>query len=311
MLKISLIFAICFSICSFAIEKPKWVDDVSKGCTKKEICAQGEGTNREAASLNANLAISKILDNKIESKFTSKIESENSKLSESINEEIKQVTASALSGVEINKFYEEGEKVYALAVLDKTKAAKTIKKEIDSIDEKMLALSKDSESSSKVKLEGLYLKRELLERKHNFFTGADLPSPLKYEDVFNSKKDATKNMIVHVYLDEDEPKLVEQALAKEISGLGYKVTRGQVRHTDSTHIVTGEVLADKEYMQVEGFEKYNFHAKISAMNAKRVGTGEFQYSVTESGRNFSQASDKAMPKIKEEIKEKIVDLKID
>jgi hypothetical protein len=64
-------------------------------------------------------------------------------------------------------------------------------------------------------------------------------------------------------------------------------------------------------MQVEGFEKYNFHAKISAMNAKRVGTGEFQYSVTESGRNFSQASDKAMPKIKEEIKEKIVDLKID
>ncbi len=311
MFKASFKLALCFCAIVYATEKPKWIDDVTKGCSKKEICAQGEGANREAASLNANLAISKILDNKIESKFSSKIESENSKLSESINEEVKEVTASALSGVEVNKFYEEGEKVYALAVLVKSKAAKTLKKEIDSIDEKMLALSKDSDSSSKVKLEGLYLKREILERKHNFFTGIDFPSPLKYEDIFKSKKEATKNMIVHVYLDEDEPKLVEQALAKEITGLGYKVTRGQVRHADSTHIVTGEVLADKEYMQVEGFEKYNFHAKISAMNAKRVGTGEFQYSVTETGRNFSQASDKAMPKIKEEIKEKIVDLKID
>ena len=37
------------------------------------------------------------------------------------------------------------------------------------------------------------------------------------------------------------------------------------------------------------------------MDTKRVGTGEFDFTLVESGRNFSQAHDKAMPKIKEEI----------
>jgi hypothetical protein len=71
------------------------------------------------------------------------------------------------------------------------------------------------------------------------------------------------------------------------------------------------MVADKQYLNVEGFEKYSFHLKISAMNDKKVGTGEFDFSIVESGRNFSQAHDKAMPKIKEEIKDKISELKID
>lgn len=306
-----LIMTILLPVMVFGADRPKWIDDGSKACEKKELCAVGDGPSRDAATLNANIALSKIFDSQISSKFTSTSGSENSKLSESATEEINQITQTALQGVEVKKFYEENGKFYAVASLNKAKAASTIKKEIDSLEDRMKALFSDKTSSSMTQLEGLFFKREALEKRYQFLTGADLPSSLKYEDIFKTKKDASKNIIVHVYIDEDEPKAVEQYLAKELTKLGYKVTRGQTRNTLATHIVTGEMVADKQFLSVEGFEKYSFHLKISAMDAKRVGTGEFDFAIVESGRNFSQAHDKAMPKIKEEIKDKISELKID
>lgn len=294
-----------------AADKPKWINDPSKGCEKKDICAVGEGRDRESATLNANLAMSKIFDNQISSNFTSNTGSDGGKVIETVNEEIKQITKTALQGVMIIKTHEEDGKNYALASLDKSKIRASLHKEIISIDDKMKALYDDKSTSSLVQLEMLFFKRENIEKQYLFLGGSIIEAPFKYSEIFKSKKEATKNIIVHVYLDEDEPKAIEQILAKEISNLGFKVTRGRTRNPESTHIVTGEVLADKQYMNVDGFEKYSWHIKVSAMTAKKIGTGEMDITITESGRNFTQSYDKAMPKIKTELKEKIIDLKID
>lgn len=294
-----------------ATDKPKWVDDVTKGCDKKDICALGEGSDRDSASLSATVAMSKIFDNQISSNFSSTLGSEGATVSEKVTEEIKQITKSTLQGVQVSKFHTEGDKHFALATLNKAKARTSLLREIDTIDSKMKAFYEDKSISSMVQLEGLFFKRENLEKQVVFLGGDPTPAPYKYDDIFKNKKEATKDIIVHVYLDEDEPKAIEQLLSKEITGLGFKVTRGRVRNEQATHIVTGEVLADKQFLNVEGFEKYSWHIKISAMNSKKVGTGELDITISETGRNFTQTYDKAMPKIRSELKEKITELKID
>lgn len=294
-----------------AADMPKWINDPTKDCGKKNICAVGEGTDRDSASLNANIGISKIFDNQISSNFSSSTGSDGSKIVDTVNEEIKQITKTALQGVQIIKTFNDNGKHFALAALNKAKVRTSLRKEILSVNDKMKALYEDKSTSSLVQLETLFFKRENLEKQYAFLGGPEIEAPYKYSDIFKNKKEATKNIIVHVYLDEDEPKAIEQLLAKEITNLGYKVTRGRTRDVQATHIVTGEVLADKQFLNVEGFEKYSWHIKVSAMTSKKVGTGEMDITITETGRNFTQSYDKAMPKIRSELKEKIIDLKID
>jgi hypothetical protein len=290
-------------------EKPKWVDDLSKeaDCKSTNLCSVGDGADREGAIRNATLGISKVFDNQISSKFESKLSSDG----ETMKEEIKQATEIALQGIELKKFYEDGGKFYAMASINKRKAASILKKEIDVLDEKMKVLIGETNSSAHVDLEKVFIKRESLEKRYGFLTGASLPSPVKYEDIFKSKKEATKNIIVHVYIDEDEPKEMEQAIADQVAAMGFKFSRGQTRNPLSTHVVTGELKVDKQFLKVEGFEKYKFVLHASAMTKDRIGTGEMTLVDIETARNFSQAHDKAIEKLKEQLKEEISSLEID
>ena len=150
MKKIYVILSLLFSFQTLA-EKPKWIDDLSneKECKSINICAVGDGADRDTATRAATVGISKIFDNQISSKFESKLSNEN----ESMKEEIKQATEMALQGVEVKKVYEENGKYYALATLNKQKTSSLLKNEIEKLDEKMKTLSSDSSSSSQVDLE--------------------------------------------------------------------------------------------------------------------------------------------------------------
>ncbi len=290
---------------------PKWVKNTSKGCRKSELCAVGEGESLSRAKRAARLAIAKIFSTQINSKFKESISSNNSVMDEKTSDEIEEITSAALEGVEIKKTHETKIGYYALAAMNKRKAAKSFRREISKLDDKMKVLMADSSNSSKMKVEPLYIKREELNKRVEFLTGMEVPSVVSYEDVFKGKKEASANMVVHIYLDEQEPKDIEAALSKALSRKGYKTSSGRVRNKKSTHIVTGEYVAEKQYLKVEGFEKYKFLLKIKASTAKRVESGAMSFSVIEMGRNYSQAMAKALPKVKEYIKTNIDKLNIE
>ena len=175
----------------------------------------------------------------------------------------------------------------------------------------MQSIAKGGDSIEKVKLERLFVKREVMNRQHQFLTNESIPSPLSYEEIFNAKREGAQNVVVHVYLDEDEPKTVEGALTQAISELGFPASSGQVRNKHSTHIITGEYVSDKQYLNVEGFEKYKFVLKLKAMKADtKVESGHLNFEVVETGRNFSQANDRAIPKFQEYVKANIEKLNL-
>lgn len=307
-MKYLILFFVMFSL---QAKTPKWVKDPEKACKKSELCAVGEGESLSRAKRAARLAIGKIFNTQVKSKFSESISSENGGLSEKTSDEIEEITDVVLEGVEIKKTHETKTGYMALASLNKRKAAQSYTREINKLDEKMTVLMEDYSAGSLMKVEPLYKKREMLNARVAFLTGMGIDPVVSYEDVFKGKKAAVNSMIVHVYLDEDEPKAIEGALAKVLSDRGYKTTSGRVRNKNSTHIVTGELVADKQYLKVEGFEKYKFLLKIKAKNAQRVESGALSTSVVTTGRNFAQCMEKALPQIKDYLKSNIDKLNIE
>ena len=303
-------FLLLISISAMAASSD-WTTDVKKGCKSLELCAIGTGDTRAAAERSARVSLSKIFDTKISSKLATSLKSSGSDVEESVSEDISEATESALAGVEITKGHEDKTTFYSLAVVNKSKAAGGFKKEIENIDEQMKAIAKDGESIEKIKLEKLFVRREVLNKQYQFLTNQSLASPVSYEEVFAAKKSASNDVIIHVYLDEDEPKTIEAALIRVISDMGFQATSGQTRNKAATHIITGEYVSDKQYLKVEGFEKYKFVLKVKAMKAlSKVESGHLDFESIETARDFSQANDKALPKFQEYIKSNIEKLNL-
>lgn len=292
-------------------EEPKWVKNPDKACKKSELCAVGEGEGLSSAKRNARLAIGKIFGTRIKSDFKEKIASMGKTVSQEMSDEVQELTDIALEGVEVNKTYESKTGWFALASLNKRKTAEKFKREIDKLDEKMLVFMDDATAGSLMKVEPLYIKREELNSRYAFLTGQAFPPVISYEDVFKGKRAATGSMIVHIYLDEKEPKEVETILSKALSDRGYKTTSGRKRNKNSTHIVSGEFTSEKQYLKVDGFEKWKFLFAIKAKTAAKVESGVLNHAVTTTGRSFEQAKERALPEIEEFIKKNIEKLNIE
>jgi hypothetical protein len=196
-------------------------------------------------------------------------------------------------------------------VVNKSKAAAGFKKEIETIDTQMKAIAKDSDNIEKIKLQRLFVRREVLNKQHQFLTNQTIESPVSYDEIYSANRTASNDVVIHVYLDEDEPKTIEATLVRSLSDLGFRATSGQTRHKNSTHIVTGEYVADKQYLKVDGFEKYKFVLKMKAMKSgTKVESGHLDFEVIETARDFSQANDKAIAKVQEFIKNNIEKLNL-
>ncbi|MBT7609401.1 MAG: LPP20 family lipoprotein [Bacteriovoracaceae bacterium] len=308
--------SICLSFAIFTTitqaKEPAWVKDISKGCKKrKELCAVGIGEGKGQATRHARVELAKIFENKLSSKFKSNLSSSGQDILEDLSEEIEETTDVVLEGVSIKATYEDSTDFYALAVVNKSKVISGLMKEIRKIDEKMKVLVSENSGSATVKLERYYLKREILLKKYEFLSGGSIKSPVSFGEIFAKKKATVNSMIIHVYVDEDDPKLMEAAIVKSLSDSGYRITTGRKRNKHSTHVVTGELVTDKQYMKVEGFEKYKINLKLSAWSKGKVETGHLNFSSTEVGRSESQAFEKAVPKLESYIQDNITKLNID
>lgn len=310
---IILAFTLLLSLYAQAADKkPKWVDVPSKGCSaKKEICAVGFGEGRMEAERLAKVELSKYLSNNVSGKFTSNLASQSGQTTEELSEQIKEETDNVLEGASIKEVFEAKTGFYALAMMDKSKAAQGLKLKIDNLDTEIKVLHEDESTTAKAKLKKMFGKRQGLNQTYRLLSGVEIPSPINASDILKASQAALKTIIAHVYLDEDEPKSIEAQIISLLSAQGYKVTSGRVRNPKATHIVTGEVISEKQYMNVAGFEKYKFIVKVSAQTAEKVISGHFNLEGTASGRNLQQSYEKVLTELTPKLSAKVEDLNIE
>ena len=311
-----IIFFLCslfFANLSLSAEtKPSWINNVQEGCKKSlELCAVGMGTGRDEAQRNAKVELSKIFSTNISSSFTSTLAASSGQTSEDIQEGIKEDTQSVLEGAEISKVYEQSDAFYVLATLNKQRAADSLKLKITDLDNEIKTIYEDSNSASKFKIKTLYVKRQALNQTYLFLTGIEIPSAIPSEAIFKTSKLATKGVVLHINFVEKEPKVLEAYAVKYFSDAGLKVSTGDKVHPQATHILTGKVDHEKQYLNINGFKKSKVNLHVSVANNKNIETGHLNIESITTGRTYDQAYEKALKEILNDLNNKISDLNIE
>ncbi len=290
---------------AFSQDKPKWINEPDKVCKSSEICVIGEGAGFQTASANARNEMAKVFKTKVVSTFRVTTSTDNKSFNENVLDDIQETTDQVLEGVEVVKRHETTDTIYVFASLDKNKASKRIRNAINDIDEKMEVYYEDKKRSSVFKLKRLFNQRETHNLRYEFLKGNRVPEKISFKQIVEKQKAMSQGVLVSVDIKERRPRFVQPLLVKSLGEVGFRVVP-----SGGTHSISGEYVSEKQHLKVDGFEKYKFVLNLYANNKDGHKTGALTFDVQTTGRDFSQAYNKALDLVKNHITENIDELNI-
>ena len=292
---------------SFAVQAkedkiPVWISDPYAVCDENAFCAAGSANNLNSAGAQARAGIAKIFQAQVKSSLSSSTESNNDSVSSSARHSLSEESDVLLKTVEIKETFRQGETFYALAFLDKQKAARIVAGEIDDLDSKMEAFLQDDNAASARKAEKLYEQRRELNELMIVLTGKGVLESFSFADVFKNRKEKTKNGDVCLNIVGTKNSAFKNAVKNVFQNNGY------VFSNDCSVKVTVFIQADRQPTDIEGLEKYSFGFSIKA---KEILSGKqtllFETNLTEAGQNADQALSLVINDFKRELTESIGD----
>jgi hypothetical protein len=305
MCNIFFLFALILSFSTHAVERPKWLTDTRAVCEKSQICVVGMGESRILAEASARSSLAKVFEVKVSSVFNSSEVSDDKESVINSFENIREETSLELEGVTFSKYY-LGEKYhYALAVLNKHRFASSIKSKLDKSTSEIRALDKDSNTGSIFKISKLLIHYRILASRYQFLTGMKLAVPMTFEQLESKKREATRGVIVHVYIEGDKSSVLTSFMGELLTSMGFEVTKGKIWNRKATHLLGGKIVEEKVHFKVKGFEKYKYLLTLDAQNRKRIKSGSLSLKSVISGRSKEQIREKTMNDFKLKIQEDI------
>lgn len=308
-----------FSLALWGADSPRWVNSPADYCGSSKLCAVGESTGRMMAETEARNALAKIFETKIKATTTATTTSESTmkddvvegKVEEEYYSQIKEFTEETLEGVEVKEFHDDGEAVFALAVLDKNKAARRLQSRMAKLDDDIASLYEDNRRASINKALKIFVVRDNLDNKHDFLVGRSYPPRVSKRKLLNAKKAKKANSVV-VLLEVDELSetnelrniVIDELLKNDLK----VVTASTLKHQFK---VVVSLSGEKQHMNVKGFEKYKFLLSFVSKDTSGNKIGSLNFDHVSTGRSLTQAYTNALGKIKSFITENIGELNID
>lgn len=313
---VSLIYS--FNLC--ATELPEWINDPSTLCREEEFCTVGEGPGSMISEVEARKSMAKIFETKVRSEqkiITEALSKQGAEgvVSGEVNEEIfgriLESTEQTLIGVEIRKKYEGKESYFALAVLDRNKAAKRIASEISSLDEVNKEFMKEDRRRSLNIVLKNFMIRESLNSRHVLLVNRSISNPITINDVLKRKRikrnlNVKVKAIVSELLDSSE---IRSQVLSLLSNNDFLIA--DKKSDKFKYLIKIDLKKEKQYFNVKGFVKFKFILKATSLNRKGVKLGSLDYTIVQTGRNFTQAYSNALPGIKNFLNMNLDELQID
>ncbi len=302
-------------IASFAHaeEAPKWVTEKSVACDKSELCAVGSGSSLTLAQSVARAELAKIFENNISSQFQSELASYNNDTQESVSEQVNEITNVVLEGVDIKKVYESDVDYYALAVINKNKAARKVKEEIDKIDAEVSHLFTKDSGGALTQIDNLYLKRESLNQRHHLLSGIFVTAPVDYKKLLKKKEAVLSKYLLYVGIKDssevDNSSDIKKIIEEQLSSSGYKIS--PKKNEKVTNMIVGDFTAEKLYLKVAGFVRYKFSMSLKAKNLSGTETGNIFFTTDANARSFEQAKDIGLKRLSSYLSEHIKQLNVE
>lgn len=299
-----LLLSACASAKADKAATPEWVDSPYAECSADELCAVGSGRSLTAAKADGRAGLAKVFQARVKSSFSSETKANGDDLAFNARDYVSESSDVLLTATDIRDTFTENGTVYALATLDKAKAAKITREEIDDLDAKMEALLKEDSPAAAVKLEKLYEQRRGINQRYITLTGQPIVESVSYEQVYGNKKARIGKR--HIYLQSrgGSPAFV-QAVRKVLAENGYTFA---VKPDLNTPVVGISLQAEEQFLKVKGFVKYDYHFTLSAPDKRGVDAEVLATTLTESGLNEKQAYGKALESLQDYLKENILNL---
>ena len=284
---------------------PKWVHAPMEGCSKAlEICASSSGSTMEEADLNAKKSLASIFETKITSKFevntTSLSEKDKEELTEQVYSAVTESIDQVLKSVVIKKRFNQDSSFFSLASLDKSKAAKTVRLDMKSIDDQLDFLFAKGNRTSIKKMLTLFQKRQLLHERLILLDKGAMPSKYSFQQI-NSLKDKDQNYKISLSYAENFPDSMQKWFENLMNDLGYKV----VNNSESNYQLHLDFLVSEEYLKVKGFKKYQFTVTGEAKNNQGQKIGTLSVNMISSGRTQTDSFQKIRNKMFNEVEQNL------
>jgi len=292
-----------------AQEFPGWVWTPYEGCVQEdELCATGEGKNFSSADAQAKVNLASIFEVKVQSEFNANTNSSQtfpwqSDVRQEVQQSLKENVDQVLEVVQIKKHFKKDNLSYALASLDRQKASELLGARLTILDKELEQLWSRRQRLAMRKIFALNLEREKLGERYSIVSGSPKPSKVKYEDVLAWKDSRSAPVPLTLKIGQ-APEWLSDKLKEILTEGGFKLSRGE------GPILLMNVDSLREYLNVEGFEKYTFTLKLTAEESgekqRVISTSE-----TVTGRSQADALLKVKTKFIIYLEQHLADLHLD
>lgn len=291
-------------------EVPGWIYAPYEECSESaELCATGEAKLFAQADAQARNNLASIFEVSVKSEFNVLTSSSQNypwqgavkqEVQHSLQESVNQV----LETVQIKKRYKHKGMVYSLAMLNRSEVSELLLVRLKKLDDELNTLWLKKSRTNLRRIIRLDLEREKINERYRIVSGAPFHMNVSFKDISAWKESRPKSESISLKIGQ-APEWMTEKLKELLSEAGFRVVKG-----DSQKVISLNVDSIKEFLNVEGFEKYTF-----TMNLTSFENGEknkvLAASETVTGRSQADALLKVKLFFNEYIEQHLSDLELD
>jgi hypothetical protein len=286
-----------------AIDVPEWIYAPQSSCNEdQEICASAEGENSQISDTNARKSLGSIFESNVKSNFLIEkhgyTKAEASMLTERVSSEVSETISVVLNSVSIKTRYKKDGLSFSLASLNRLNAAKVLREEIKTLDDKIDFLYKKGNKSSIIKMHLLFEKRDQINTKIIVITNNPISTNMSFSKISQLKYSKKSGNRVFVKAVNTVPRTLKKWIESLLTQSGYKV----VQDSNIDFILKIKYFVDEEFMKVKGFKKFSFSTNLEGKSNTGDKLGVFTVTVLGTGRTKQNAYLKIKKKLQEQIK---------
>lgn len=269
-----LILLLFLSSCAYFQSAPKlsdtanetagWIYSPYDACYEiQELCASGEGKTFNEASASARANLASIFEVKIQSTLSVNSSGQNfpwqGEVKEEVQKSLEETVDQVLETVQIKKSFRKEGLSYALASLDRAKASELLRNRLTKIDQELETLWRVQQRTNMRRIVKLYMEREKLNEKYSIAKGEGKPSKISWEDIVRWRESRPKAEPLVLKIGQ-APEWLQEKISELLTESGFRLVNGEAKK-----VVTVQVDSIREFLNVEGFEKYTFTLNMTSI----------------------------------------------
>lgn len=289
---------------------PEWIYSPYEACDESgELCATGEAKSMSAADAQARVNLASIFEVQVKSTLNSNQSSRStypwqSQVNEEVQTALEESVNEVLENVQIKKHFKKDGLTYSLASLDKRQAAELISGRMKKLDTELETLWQRRSRTNLRKIMRLHLEREKLNERYATVAGGKRAAKPSYEEIMRWKDSRPEMLPISLKVGQ-APDWMTEKIKALLSESGFRIVKGE-----SKRVLSMNVDSIKEFLNVEGFEKYTFTLNMTSTEngekKKMISTSE-----TVTGRSQADALLKVKPFFTSYIEDHLSDLHLD